>query len=65
MTHPKDLRSRRLALGLSQSELARRLGVPVATLSRWERGEAPIEDPETLFALLDGITADERPPEST
>jgi transcriptional regulator with XRE-family HTH domain len=34
--HP-DLKSRRLALGLSQPELAEALGVHPMTLSKWER----------------------------
>jgi transcriptional regulator with XRE-family HTH domain len=32
------LRAARLALGLSQEQLARRLGVSFATVNRWERG---------------------------
>jgi len=34
-----ELRKRREALGLSQIELARQLGVDNGTVSRWERGE--------------------------
>jgi len=33
------LREARIRLGLTQEEAARRLGVSVSTLSRWERGE--------------------------
>src|SRR5947207_4964129 len=36
---PGYLRSLREALGLTQSELARKLGVNKLTVSRWERGE--------------------------
>jgi putative zinc finger/helix-turn-helix YgiT family protein len=35
---PEQLRQHRLALGLTQQELADRLGVAVSTLSRWETG---------------------------
>ncbi len=35
---PEEIRSNREALGLEQKELAARLGVPEAILSRWETG---------------------------
>jgi putative zinc finger/helix-turn-helix YgiT family protein len=35
---PKDIRDCRIALGLTQKQLADRLGIAVATLSRWETG---------------------------
>lgn len=41
---PKELRARRLELGLSLSDLAERIGVPIKTVSAWERGEAPFDD---------------------
>jgi transcriptional regulator with XRE-family HTH domain len=37
---PKALKRRRESLGLTQDELAERLGVPTDTLSAWERGDA-------------------------
>ncbi|HUP65243.1 MAG TPA: helix-turn-helix domain-containing protein [Thermoanaerobaculia bacterium] len=40
---PKELRSRRLELGLEIAELARRLGVPAVTVAAWEKGEIAIE----------------------
>lgn len=42
------LRRRRQALGLSQTALAERLGVPQATISRWETGGHAIDQPEIL-----------------
>lgn len=49
---PRDLEQRRAALGLSQSEFGRALGVllvpprvvPVETVSRWETGARPIAE---------------------
>jgi transcriptional regulator with XRE-family HTH domain len=38
----------RTALGLSQKESARQLGVDAGTLARWERGE---REPSGAFAL--------------
>jgi putative zinc finger/helix-turn-helix YgiT family protein len=35
---PEEIRGKRVALGLSQQELARSLGISVFTLSRWESG---------------------------
>jgi transcriptional regulator with XRE-family HTH domain len=39
---PADLTARREQLGYSQHELARRLGVNQASISRWESGRQPI-----------------------
>jgi DNA-binding XRE family transcriptional regulator len=39
---PSDLRTARNSLGLSQVEMAERLGVDVMTVSRWERGQREI-----------------------
>lgn len=62
---PADLRARRLALHLSQYELARRLGIPPSTVLRWERGDFPIDKPVMLALALETIerrmqTADTR-----
>jgi transcriptional regulator with XRE-family HTH domain len=46
-----DLRGRRHALGLSQVELAQRLGVSQTTITRWERG-VPILHPVILNRAL-------------
>jgi transcriptional regulator with XRE-family HTH domain len=39
---PADLKSRREALGLTQSALAERLGVSVQAVRHWEQGVRPI-----------------------
>ena len=40
---PKELRARRLELGLSVADLAERLNLPSNTVSAWERGDAPLD----------------------
>lgn len=52
---PNELRARRQALGLSQKALAERLGVPQATVSRWETGHHRIEHPRLLALALDAL----------
>lgn len=48
-------RNRRIALGLTQSDLARRSGVPLGTLKRFERlGEVSLT---TLLALAEALDA--------
>ena len=39
---PEELKQRREALGMTQDDLARELGVKMMTVSRWERGVYPI-----------------------
>lgn len=46
-----DMREIRIKLGLTQAELAERLGVHQATISRFETGELPL-DRRTELALL-------------
>ena len=48
-----ELRSRRLALGLTQQALAQRLGLSPNTIARWERGEVPITAPAMLRLALE------------
>lgn len=52
MLTPKELRSRRLALGMTGTDLATRLGVPESRIMEWERGEQPIEEPARLVEML-------------
>lgn len=58
-----EVRAARLALGLSNTELAERLGVRADTLRRWESGRDPVPYgvPGELRAItearLDDITA--------
>ena len=40
--NPDELKTRREALGMTQSELAQELSVDVMTISRWERGARTI-----------------------
>ncbi|HEX8473220.1 MAG TPA: helix-turn-helix transcriptional regulator [Pyrinomonadaceae bacterium] len=48
-----ELRTRRVALGLSQAKLAERLGVDTMTVSRWERGVRSI--PTYIALALEAI----------
>lgn len=48
---PYELTNMRLRLGLSQAELARRLGVHPLTVNRWEMGHHRIH-PAALQVLL-------------
>lgn len=41
MSPTTDLILRLRALGLSQTEISKRTGIPQPRLSRWENGEAP------------------------
>ncbi|HEY0789257.1 MAG TPA: helix-turn-helix domain-containing protein [Thermoanaerobaculia bacterium] len=58
---PKELRSRRIALHLTTAALAAALGVPVATVDAWERGEAPMDDTLAIERRLDEIETRDRP----
>lgn len=49
---PIELRVRRVALGLSQDELARLAGVTQATISQWETGVRTPRDPHSIHILL-------------
>jgi len=53
-----ELRRRRLALGLSQAELATELEVTKNTVARWERDEVAIRHPGMLRACLEDIEAE-------
>jgi len=53
----EELRAARAALGLSQAALGRALGVPQATVWRWEAGEHPIERPLMMALALEALRA--------
>ena len=53
----EKLRLRRRVLGLTQAQLAERIGFHPNALARWERGELRIEHPEMLWLALDAIEA--------
>ncbi|WP_425163852.1 helix-turn-helix domain-containing protein [Candidatus Binatus sp.] len=49
----KELKRCREKLGLSQVELAKKVGVHPMTVSRWQRGMVPVPEPAArLLALL-------------
>lgn len=50
---PTELRSRRLALGLSQQKLAEALGVQRLAVIRWEKGDRSI--PPYLALALESL----------
>jgi len=57
---PKEMRSRRLALGLSIEQLARELGMPTERLREMESGERAIREVallEASFARLERARA--------
>jgi transcriptional regulator with XRE-family HTH domain len=58
--HRTEFAARRRALGISQDELAKRLGVATTTVARWERGERPIQHPEMVRFSLQAIYVDLR-----
>jgi DNA-binding transcriptional regulator YiaG len=46
---PEELRARRTALRLSQTQLAQALGVTQNTVSRWEVGSMKLDGPRSLW----------------
>lgn len=58
---PAELRARREALGLSQAELARRLGVAANTWWRWEQGQRQPGNAVALGMALDQLARQPRP----
>ena len=52
---PKEFKRRRLALGMSQAQLAVALKVNKDTVSTWERGEQNPRMPEAVLALMDTL----------
>ena len=53
------LKAARVNCGLSQSQLAKEIGVSKSTISRWERGESKISEKKLLHVTeLCGVTVD-------
>ena len=55
---PEDLKRIRRQLGLTQKELAEKLGVTLVTVGRWEAGMRKISEP--VARLVQRIAAEER-----
>ena len=47
-----EIKSRRTALGMTQEELAKKMGVSHITVSRWERGET-LPSPKNVKGMID------------
>ena len=47
-----EIKTRRTALGMTQEDLAEKLGVSHITVSRWERGAA-LPSPKNVKAMID------------
>lgn len=54
----EELRRRRRALAMTQTELAERLGLTQNTVSRWEKGAAVIGHPPMLDLALRALEFD-------
>jgi transcriptional regulator with XRE-family HTH domain len=55
MLNGTDLRARRQAMSLSQTQLGGQLGIPSNTIARWERGEMVIQQPYILELALERL----------
>jgi transcriptional regulator with XRE-family HTH domain len=53
---PKELRSRRLALGWTHAQLAAALGVRPEDVRAWEEGERSIDSPRLVDQVLTEAT---------
>jgi transcriptional regulator with XRE-family HTH domain len=58
---PNALRATRVALGLTQRQLALVLGVHANTVACWERGDKPIGNPTMVAATLRDVEARRKP----
>lgn len=47
-----EIKTRRTALGMTQEDLAEKLGVSHITVSRWERGDA-LPSPKNVKGMID------------
>jgi len=57
MMNSSELRSRRIHLGLSRTDLAREVGVDVQTVTAWEAGEISIDSPQLLDSTLRNLSS--------
>lgn len=58
---PAQLKARRLALGLTQAELAHELGIQAGSVSRYERGDPEHPIPKWLLLALKGLATRKKP----
>lgn len=61
MIPAEGLRYFRRELGLTQTELGRRLGVTQRTISRWETGAEPVGNPHLVLRALADVAAEADP----
>ena len=54
-TNSNTLKEKRLELGLTQVEMAKKLRVPQQNYSRWENGATPIESNQIKIAKILGV----------
>jgi len=52
---PKNVRARRIALGMTVDELARALGIPAEILQRFEQGGTELPLAESFRPILDHL----------
>lgn len=53
-----EIKSRRMGLGMTQQDLAEKLGVSHITVSRWERGDT-LPSPKNVKAMIDIFNIDD------
>lgn len=57
---PKNVRVRRIALGMSVPELARAFGIPISLLQEFEEGRASLPEAERYRPILDRLELERR-----
>ena len=55
------LREMRQKLGMTQTQLAEALNVPQETISRWETGKYPMQQPTVLKLAMEHLRCKSRP----
>ncbi len=59
---PKNVRARRLKLGMTVEELAKAMRLPTATLARFELGEIELPNAESYRPILDRLEREHSQP---
>ena len=57
---PEEIKAYRAALGLTQAQLARKLGKAPNSIARWERGELKPGSPKILRLAFKGLETEVR-----